>query len=159
MTLYDTVWSCNVVWRERGWRDRYRLTLPVVWSTAEQHQCSSGTDYHRAQETSAGQTITPLPPWSSRLSWATVSYIGKPRLSDFSERIYIHIYTVLIGLLSHVLRHNQKSDKVDWRVLVVDKVSIKILSTCIKMHQLNKEGITRELILPSVEDIFIFTWS
>ena len=56
------------------------------------------------------------------------------------------------------MRHNQKSDKVDWRVLVVDKVSIKILSTCIKMHQLNMEGITRELTLISaveVEDIFI----
>ena len=66
---------------------------------------------------------------------------------------------VLLWLLSHVLRHNQKSDKVDWRVLVVDKVSIKILSTCIKMHQLNKEGITRELTLISpveVGDIFIY---
>ena len=69
-------------------------------------------------------------------------------------------YCVLctLGLLSHVLRHNQKADKVDWRVLVVDKVSMRILSTCIKMHQLNKEGITRELTLLSavqVENIFI----
>ena len=56
------------------------------------------------------------------------------------------------------MRHNQKTDKVDWRVLVVDKVSMRILSTCIKMHQLNKEGITRELTLLSaaqVENIFI----
>ena len=42
-----------------------------------------------------------------------------------------------------MLRHNQKSDKVDWRGLVVGRLSIKILSTCVKMHQLNKEGITR----------------
>ena len=56
------------------------------------------------------------------------------------------------------MRHNQKADKVDWRVLVVDKVSMRILSTCIKMHQLNKEGITSELTLFSaaqVENIFI----
>ena len=42
---------------------------------------------------------------------------------------------------------------------MVDKVSIKILSTCIKMHQLNKEGITRELTLISPvedEDIYIY---
>ena len=67
------------------------------------------------------------------------------------------VLCTLIGLLSHVLRHNQKSDKVDWRVLVVDNVSMRILSTCIKMHQLNKEGITRELTLFSaVEVVNIF---
>ena len=45
-----------------------------------------------------------------------------------------------------MLRHNQKSGKVDWKVLVVDRLSMKILSTSIKMHQLNKEGITREYL-------------
>merc|ERR1711913_111334 len=104
-----------------------RLTLPVVWSTAEQHQCSSGTDYH--------------PP---------------PTM----------VLKTIVGnrLLSHVLRHNQKSGKVDWRVLVVDKVSIKILSTCIKMHQLNKEGITlvetlekKRGPIPTMEAIYFLT--
>ena len=49
------------------------------------------------------------------------------------------------GILSDVLRHNQKSGKVEWRVLVVDKFSIKILNSTIKMHQLSAEGITREV--------------
>ena len=49
------------------------------------------------------------------------------------------------GILIDVLRHNQKSDKVEWRVLVVDKFSIKILNSTIKMHQLSAEGITREV--------------
>ena len=49
------------------------------------------------------------------------------------------------GILNDVLRHSQKSDKVEWRVLVVDKFSIKILNSTVKMHQLSAEGITREL--------------
>ena len=79
---------------------------------------------------------------------------------DIREDVISNIICcTLIGLLSHVLRHNQKSDKVDWRVLVVDRVSIKILSTCIKMHQLNKEGITRKLIVSSPQlRIYFTTW-
>ena len=48
------------------------------------------------------------------------------------------------GILSDVLRHNQKAGKVEWRVLVVDKLSVKILNSTVKMHQLSAEGITRE---------------
>ena len=43
-----------------------------------------------------------------------------------------------------MLRHNQKSDKVDWRVLVVDSLSMKMVSACTKMHELSAEGITSE---------------
>jgi len=67
-------------------------------------------------------------------------------------------------LLSDVLRHNQNSGKVEWRVLVVDRLSIKILSTSIKMHQLNKEGITlvetlekRREPIPTMEAIYFLT--
>ena len=154
MTLYDTVWSCNVVWRERGWRDRYRLTLPVVCRAAEHQQCTTELLWlSQIRETKTGDHRTP--------TMVLKTIVGNSK-SDLTSVMWVRGcgYSVLctLGLLSHVLRHNQKSDKVDWRVLVVDKVSIKILSTCIKMHQLNKEGITRELTLLSVvqvENIFL----
>jgi len=67
-------------------------------------------------------------------------------------------------ILSDVLRHNQKSDKVEWRVLVVDKFSIKILNSTIKMHQLSAEGITlvetlerRREPMPNMEAIYFIT--
>ena len=66
--------------------------------------------------------------------------------SKFWYLSLLQVSTDLPGLLSDVLRHNQKSGKVDWKVLVVDRLSMKILSTSIKMHQLNKEGITREYL-------------
>ena len=46
-------------------------------------------------------------------------------------------------ILNDVIRHNQNTtDKKEWRVLVVDKLSIKMVSSCIKMHQLSAEGVT-----------------
>eukprot|EP00090_Calanus_glacialis_P000909 TRINITY_DN10651_c0_g1_i1.p1 TRINITY_DN10651_c0_g1~~TRINITY_DN10651_c0_g1_i1.p1 ORF type:complete len:589 (-),score=226.51 TRINITY_DN10651_c0_g1_i1:212-1978(-) len=45
-------------------------------------------------------------------------------------------------ILNDVIRHNQTSGKMDWRVLVVDKLSIKMVSSCTKMHQLSAEGVT-----------------
>ena len=44
-----------------------------------------------------------------------------------------------------MLRHNQKAGRVEWKVLVVDRHTDKILSS-IKKSQLNKEGITREYL-------------
>ena len=63
-----------------------------------------------------------------------LGYNESPSISDVS------------GIFTDVLRHNQKSGKVEWRVLVVDKFSIKILSSTIKMHQLSAEGITCKLV-------------
>jgi len=67
-------------------------------------------------------------------------------------------------IFSDVLRHNQKSGKVEWRVLVVDKFSIKILSSTIKMHQLSAEGITlvetlekKREPMPNMEAIYFIT--
>jgi len=45
-------------------------------------------------------------------------------------------------ILNDVIRHNQNTDRKEWRVLVVDKLSIKMVSSCIKMHQLSAEGVT-----------------
>merc|ERR1712179_108422 len=45
-------------------------------------------------------------------------------------------------ILNDVIRHNQNTDRKEWRVLVVDKLSIEMVSSCIKMHQLSAEGVT-----------------
>ena len=41
-----------------------------------------------------------------------------------------------------VVAHNKQADKLEWRVLVVDRFSMKMVSACTKMHELSAEGIT-----------------
>merc|ERR1712013_177638 len=67
-------------------------------------------------------------------------------------------------ILNDVIRHNQNTDKKEWRVLVVDKLSIKMVSSCIKMHQLSAEGVTIVETLEkarqpihNMEDIYLLT--
>jgi len=67
-------------------------------------------------------------------------------------------------ILNDVIRHNQAPGKMDWRVLVVDKLSIRMVSSCTKMHQLSAEGVTivetlekaREP-MPTMEAIYLIT--
>ena len=70
--------------------------------------------------------------------------VGNSELNKIWPRIKCKYCYNCQGILSDVLRHNQRSGKVEWRVLVVDKFSIKILNSTVKMHQLSAEGITRE---------------
>ena len=48
-----------------------------------------------------------------------------------------------------VASHNKQAAKLEWRVLVVDKVTMKMVSACTKMHELSVEGITSKGIFLS----------
>ena len=54
-----------------------------------------------------------------------------------------------LGIMNDVIRdtvknHNKQPGKIEWRVLVVDSLSMKMVSACTKMHELSAEGITSE---------------
>ena len=41
-----------------------------------------------------------------------------------------------------VKAHNKTPGKMEWRVLIVDEQSMRMVSACTKMHELSTEGIT-----------------
>lgn len=40
-----------------------------------------------------------------------------------------------------------KKNDVEWRILVVDKLAMRMVSACCKMHEISAEGVTRKYLL------------
>jgi len=51
---------------------------------------------------------------------------------------------------STVKTHNKQPGKLEWRVLIVDDQSMRMVSACTKMHELSAEGITSKILLRNV---------
>ena len=62
----------------------------------------------------------------------------------FSEIIKIFFFSEIMTdvIQATVKAHNKTPGKLEWRVLIVDQQSMRMVSACTKMHELSAEGIT-----------------
>lgn len=63
---------------------------------------------------------------------------------DLNLQLIIFFILFFSEIMNEVIRSKKKSTNTDWRVLVVDQLAMRMVSTCLKMHDISAEGITSE---------------
>lgn len=62
------------------------------------------------------------------------------------ERVYKTNQTSFTEIMNEVIRYRgpkgKDAQRIEWRILIVDQLSMRMVSACCKMHDISAEGIT-----------------